>query len=121
MKWKILALGLVGASAFANELREMPFDEKVSKAAVVLIGTVERLQARTSHPEWAQVKVESVLKGAASTSIRVRSRGMIAETYVPMAVGCRYFFLLYEKREGMYGSVNGRFAVIPIDKGCPAD
>jgi hypothetical protein len=99
----------------------MTFDEKVSRAAVVLIGTVERLEARTSHPQWAQVKVESVLKGAASTSIRVRSRGMIAEQYAPMAVGCRYLFLLYEKREEMYGSVNGRFAVIPIEKSCPAD
>ena len=120
MRWKIVALMMLSASIFADALREKSFDEKVSAASVVVIGIVERLDPRTSHPEWADVQVESVLKGAASTSIRVRSRGITSEDYAPMAVGCRYLFLLHERRDEMYGSVNGRFAVIAIEKSCAA-
>jgi hypothetical protein len=105
MKWKIAALlFFFSASVFADALREKSLDEKVSEATVVLIGTVERLQPRATHAAWADVQVESVLKGTASATIRVRSSTMIiAEEYAPVAVGCRYLFMLYMGKDEMNG------------------
>jgi hypothetical protein len=111
---KIVALLLVSATAFSDVLVEKSFDEKVREASVVLIGTVERLPARNPYPEWAEVQVESVLKGTAPSTIRVRSHGMTAEDSFRMTVGCRYLFLLYTGKD-MYVSVNGRHAVISVN------
>ena len=69
---------------------------------------------RSTYPTWAEVRVESVLKGTAPTTIRVQSRGMIAESSVLMNAGRRYLFLL-TKHNDIYISVNGHYAVIPVD------
>jgi hypothetical protein len=114
MKVKIVALLLLSATASSDVLVEMSFDEKVSEASVVLIGTVERLPARDPYPEWAEVRVESVLKGTVPSTIRVRSHGMTAEDSFRMTVGCRYLFLLNTGKD-MYVSVNGHHAVISVD------
>jgi len=116
MKFRLIPLLLLGSSAFALVLQEISFDEKVKRAEVVLIGVVEQAQphARDFKQEFAQVRVESVLKGKAPDIIQLETYGSVAEESVVVTAGHRYIFLL-KSFHGVYVSVNGRFGVIPVD------
>jgi hypothetical protein len=116
MKWWLVPLLLFCTSAFALYLEEMSFDERVRQASVVLIGTVERVQPRvhSRHSTYALVKVESLLKGTASDSVCVLTRHPDAEQSFTVTAGRRYLFLLTRDQD-CYRSVNGHFAVIPVD------
>jgi hypothetical protein len=116
MKWQQIALLLLGSSVHAVELREVSFDEKVSRATVVVIGVVEQTQPHENNfrQEFAQVKVESVLKGTAPDTIRLETYGRVAEEAVIVTAGRRYIFLLRSTQD-VHISVNGKFGVIPVD------
>lgn len=116
MIWKLVTLLVVSGSAFAYRLEEASFDEKVKRASVVLIGSVEVVQPydNTLQAAYAQVRVESVLKGSAPTTILIETRGLVAEWSVNVVEGRRYLFLLTKPKD-LYISVNGRFGVIPVD------
>ena len=112
--YSLVLLLLPRTSAFAFGVNQVPFDDLVKQASVILIGTVERNQPRSRFPEWSDVKVETVLKGSVPTSVRVESHGLVAELSVRMTAGRRYFFLLTKKGD-LYVSVHGHFGVIPVD------
>jgi hypothetical protein len=117
MKRWLVPLLLLGTSAYAFELKEIPFDENVRSASVVLIGaveTVDKQPVNSRRASSAQVKVESILKGKAAGTVCVQTRHANAEESFVVAAGRRYLFLL-TKYEDCYLSVNGHFAVIPVD------
>ncbi len=116
---------LLGTCAFANQLLEKSLDEKVRASSVVLIGTVMEIQSRTEEigeVEYAIVQVEEILKGKAPKSVRVLTKGGIAEQYGYGRVGRRYVFFLGmpAKSSDYYYLVNGRFGMVPAD-GEPRD
>ena len=115
MKWCLLSLLLLSTSANAFELVEMTFDAKVENASLVMIGTVEQVEPRNPRRlTFAQIKVDSLLKGAAPKTICVQTNHSNPEESFVVAVGRRYLFLL-NKHQDCYVSVNGHFAVIAVD------
>lgn len=116
---------LLGHCAFANRLLEKSLDEKVHDSSVVLIGTVTEIQSRTEEIgefEYASVRVEAVLKGKVPESVRVLTKGGIAEQYGYGRAGRRYVFFLGVpgKPSDYYFLINGRFGMVPAD-GEPLD
>jgi len=116
MKWRLGLVLLRSSGAVAMELREVSFDEKVQRATVVFIGVVEQAEphAHNFRREFAEVKVESLLKGTVPSTVRLETYGSIAEEAVFVTKGRRYLFIL-RLHQGTYYSVNGHFAVIPVD------
>lgn len=116
MRLRAGLLALICSIAVAYELEEVPLDEKVKRASLVVIGVVQNAPAHSSNfqQEFAQVKVETVLKGSAPISIQVQTYGSHAESAFVVMAGRRYLFFL-RLHKGTYYSVNGRFGVIPVD------
>ncbi len=118
--WIVAALCIVtaGADALANDVREFSLEKKVGRANVVVIGHVvatrdERVAGMTL--QYAQVRVDTVLKGSPPNVLDVLAKGSIAEFDPDCCdIGKVYLFLLSKAKGGKFESVNGRFGIYPI-------
>jgi hypothetical protein len=116
----MIALLEVSVACHAYEIPKRSLEQRIHAADLVAVGTIVSLvEADPQRPESiavATVRLDSILKGASSTTIRLMYRGGISESDpVCCAVGERYFLMLARSDGGLYVSVNGPYGVINID------
>lgn len=101
----------------ANDVREYPLEKKVHLSDLVFIGhvvSVRRDNGKNIGREYAHVRIDTVLKGAARDYVDVVSKGGIAEDDPQCSeVGKGYLFLVIRWRD-TFESVNGPFGVYPL-------
>lgn len=107
-----------GVSAF--DVPKLSLEEKVAKSALVFIGTVKEAdyqdQRRARNESVAQVRIETVLKGAATGDVEVIYSDGIAESSPDCCVlGGKYLFFAAPNSEGLLKSVNGPYGIYPIN------
>jgi hypothetical protein len=116
-----------GGDVPANEVREYGLEKKARLSDVVVIGhVVSKSQEGEGglRLELSRVQVDKVLKGTLSDGIEVLSKGSISELNPDCCeVGKAYLFFLVKRKDGRFGSVNGRFGiyVLPEVSGPPGD
>lgn len=106
----------------ANALRDIPLSQKVAKADIVVLGRTLSISrsGRRFEAQYAMIRVERILKGAAPPKISVMAKGTISELDPDCCVkGQRYLFFLQEMKNGSYASVDGRFGIVPLDSALP--
>lgn len=114
----LIGLGF-GTQALANDVRELPFDQKALRADLVVIGQVLSTHQRVTHGvaegEYAGVQIQNTLKGTAPQNLEVLSKGLISEMNPDCCrIGQTYLFFLVREQSGAYESVNGRFGIYPL-------
>jgi hypothetical protein len=119
-RFAVIALLGVSIACHAYEIPKRSLEQRIRAADVVAVGTIVSLvDADPQRPESiavATVRLDSVLKGVSSTTIRLMYRGGISEADpVCCAVGERYFLMLTRSDGDLYVSVNGPYGVINID------
>jgi hypothetical protein len=103
----------------ANHVTELPLEKKVSSADIVFIGTVQKAglseNGVVGHDYLAQVHIDTVLKGQASTNINVRYGSGIYEID-PLCCkeGEVYLFFLRNTGRGIYETVNGPYGIYQV-------
>jgi hypothetical protein len=122
LRHRFVVIVLLGVSiaCHAYEIPKRSLEERIHAADVVAVGTIVSLvEADPQRPESiavATVRLDSVLKGVSTTTIRLMYRGGISEADpVCCAVGERYFLMLARSDGDLYVSVNGPYGVINID------
>jgi hypothetical protein len=114
-----LAAIIVVGPVFANDLRELPLEQKVRNSTLVVFGRVVKtkdvIDARGN--EYARIHLEKILKGKTSKSsdVEVLYQSTVAELDPDSCMsGELYLFFLELLPSGYYRSVNGRFGIYRV-------
>src|SRR5690242_18178026 len=101
---------LLSGALWANAVTEQPFQLRFDNATLVVIAVASSTETDSNKSEYSVLKIDSVLKGSAPPTIRVLTKGSIAE-FDPQCctVGSRYLLLLQRVAGGYYVTVNGPF------------
>ena len=116
----ILATLVCSTASQAFEFPKMPLDQKVAKATLVFVGTVEDVdfqdRQRAGNERLALVRVDQALKGSPDKDVRVVYRNGIVEYALDCCVKeGRYLFFLTQDKRGFYESVSGADGVYRVD------
>ena len=106
-------------SALAYQVPKRSLEARVHSADLVAIGTIIALDpGDPNKPDIlaiATVRVDSILKGAASKTIHVVYREGIQESDpICCNLGGQYFMMLSRSKTGLYTSVDGRYGMSEI-------
>lgn len=114
-------LGLCSwTTAHAFDPQKLSLEQKVSKSALVFMGTVKVRDyydlREAANESLALVKVDLVLKGTASGSVIVIYKNGIAELDAKCCIaGGRYLFFVAPDKRGLLASVSGADGIYSID------
>jgi hypothetical protein len=102
----------------ANDVPRYSLEKKVRFSDLVFLGHVVSIRSEKPNgagEQFAHVRIDTMLKGAARDYADVLFRGMVAE-FDPECceVGKGYLFLVVKLNDGTFSSVNGPFGVYPL-------
>jgi hypothetical protein len=106
----------------ANHVTELSLERKVSQSHAVFIGRVVSVQTDGGHlepgvQEYSSVVIQNALKGRVSGTVRIVSKGPIAE-WDPVCcdIGENYLFFVTKTKSNFYVSVNGPYGIYKLPK-----
>ena len=112
---------LCSSIVMANQVKEFSLERKVDESDTVFIGRVVSIKTESVNGipgnEYSLVHIQSSLKGRASGTVSLLSKGDIAESDPQCCeVGANYLFFLTNIKDDVYESTNGPFGVYKLPK-----
>jgi hypothetical protein len=113
------AMAFFSASVLAYEVPKRSLEARIHSADIVVVGTVVALDpGDPNKPDIlaiATVRVDSILKGGETTTIRVVYREGIQESDpICCSLGGQYFMMLSRSDADLYRSVDGPYGIFEI-------
>ncbi|WP_213946966.1 hypothetical protein [Luteibacter sp. dw_328] len=113
------AMAFFSASVLAYEVPKRSLEARIHSADIVIVGTIVALDPDDPNkPDVlaiATVRVDSILKGGATVTVRVVYREGIQESDpICCSLGGQYFMMLSRSDADLYRSVNGPYGIFEI-------